>query len=102
LNRTEYLLVCLSEECAEIQQAVNKALRFGLDVGFPGSRTTNAEDIAREWVDAIGVMEMLEDDKIIKNIATQKAINKKKIKVGHYMDHSRKLGTLIDFYTTVK
>ncbi len=34
MNKTEYLLVCLAEECAEIQQAVDKALRFGLDVGF--------------------------------------------------------------------
>lgn len=102
MNRTEYLLVCLSEECAEIQQAVDKALRFGLDVGFPGGKTTNAEDIAQEWVDAIGVMEMLEDDKIIKNIVTQENINKKKNKVNSYMKHSRKLGTLIDFYPPIQ
>ena len=31
MNKQEYLLTCLSEECAEIQQAVSKALRFGLD-----------------------------------------------------------------------
>jgi len=48
MNKTEYLLVCLAEECAEIQQAVDKALRFGLDVGFPGGKTTNAQDISRE------------------------------------------------------
>jgi len=100
MNKTEYLLVCLAEECAEIQHAVDKALRFGLDVGFPGGKTTNAQDISREWIDALGVMEMLEEEKIINHVKTQEAINKKKIKVNHYMEHSRKLGTLIDFYPT--
>jgi len=100
MNKTEYLLTCLGEECAEVQQAVAKALRFGLDVGFPGGKTTNAQDIAKECVDVIAVIEMLESDKIINNIRTQKAIDKKKDKVFHYMEHSKKLGTLIDFYPT--
>ena len=101
MNRTEYLLTCLAEECSEVQQAVAKALRFGLDVGFPGGRTTNAQDIAKECVDVIGVIEMLETDKLIDNIRTRKAIDKKKIKVHHYMEHSKKLGTLIDFYPNI-
>jgi len=98
MNRTEYLLTCLAEECSEVQQAVAKALRFGLDVGFPGGRTTNAQDIARECVDVVAVIEMLETDKIIKNIRTERSINNKKNKVFRYMEHSKKLGTLIDFY----
>jgi len=98
MNKTEYLLTYLSEECSEVQQAVAKALRFGLNVGFPGGRTTNAQDIAKECVDVIAIIEMLEADKIIDNVRTRKAIDKKKVKVHHYMEHSKKLGTLIDFY----
>ncbi len=43
---------------------------------------------------------MLEEEKIINHVKTREAIDKKKIKVNHYMEHSRKLGTLIDFYPT--
>jgi len=98
MNRTEYLLTCLIEKCSEVQQAAAKALRFGLNVGFPGGKTTNAQDISKECVDVIAIIEMLENDKIIKNIRTQKNINNKKDKVFRYMEHSKKLGTLIDFY----
>lgn len=98
MNRTEYLLTCLIEECSEIQQAAAKALRFGPNVGFPGGTTTNAQDIAKECVDVMAVIEMLETDRIIKNIRTERSINNKKEKVFRYMEHSRKLGTLIDFY----
>ena len=31
MSEVEHLLVCLSEECAEIQKAVSKTLRFGED-----------------------------------------------------------------------
>lgn len=31
MNKAEHLLTCLAEECAEIQQAVSKALRFGVE-----------------------------------------------------------------------
>jgi len=45
MNRTEHLLVCLAEECAEVGQAVAKALRFGLDDG----RTRTLEEVGREF-----------------------------------------------------
>ena len=48
MNRTEHLLACLAEECAEVAQAVGKALRFGLDDGYPGTDRKNADDIAKE------------------------------------------------------
>lgn len=37
MTKTEYLLVVLSEECSEIQQAVTKALRFGLSDIHPNN-----------------------------------------------------------------
>lgn len=35
MNTTEHLLVVLGEECAEVQQNIAKALRFGLDDHHP-------------------------------------------------------------------
>ena len=56
MNKTEHLLACLAEECAEVQHAVAKALRFGLDDGYPGAASTNAQDIAREFADVLAFM----------------------------------------------
>jgi len=47
-------------------------------------------------------MEMLEEGKIINHIKTREAIDRKKIKVSHYMEVSKKLGTLIEFYPPIK
>ncbi len=96
MNKTEHLLTCLAEECAEIQQAVTKSLRFGLDDGYPcKTKTTNAEDIAKECIDVIAIIEMLEDEGIIKKIGTIQAIEQKKVKVKHYMEYAKERGTLI-------
>ncbi|TWH48526.1 hypothetical protein [Sporomusa sp. KB1] len=92
MTETEHLLVCLAEECAEIQQAVGKALRFGLQDNYKDS--TPAEDIARECCDLIAVIEMLEEAGIIKKTGTIQAIEQKKFKVRYYMEYAREHGTL--------
>ena len=60
LNMTDYLLICLAEECAEVQHAAAKALRFGLDHEWPGKNATNREAIARELRDLNNIAAMLE------------------------------------------
>lgn len=97
MNRIEHLLTCVSEECAEITQAVDKALRFGLDDGSPDKTTTNAEDIVKELHDLIGVIELLDEAGAIPyvhSIDTQKAIDNKKAKVEKYLEYSKSRGTL--------
>lgn len=49
------LLVILQEECGEVVTHTSKALRFGLEDGYPGSSMTNRADIA---VEVAHVMEM--------------------------------------------
>ena len=44
MNSTENILVIAAEECAEIQQAITKSLRFGLDNHYD-ENTTNAMQI---------------------------------------------------------
>lgn len=92
MNDTEHLLVCLAEECAEIQQAVAKSLRFGLEDNY--KETTPAQDIAREICDLIAVVELLEEAGVIEKTGTTQAIAKKKARVRHYMEYAREHGTL--------
>lgn len=95
MNVTEHLLVCLAEECAEVQQAVAKTLRFGLDDGYPDSGTTNAEDIAREIVDLLAVVELLEESGCIVLDNSPAARERKQAKVRRFMDYARGRGTLM-------
>lgn len=59
MNSTDYLLVCLAEECAEVQHAIAKTLRFGLEHEWPGKGTTNRDQIIRELRDIIDLVERL-------------------------------------------
>lgn len=95
MNKTEHLLTCLAEECAEVQQAVSKALRFGLHDGHPQKGITNAEDIAHEFIDVIAVMEMLVDTEVIKLPANRLIrTEQKKQRVDEYMLYAERRGTL--------
>ena len=94
MNRTEHLLACLAEECAEVQHAVAKALRFGLDDGYPGAASTNAQDIAREFQDVIALVEMLEDEGSLGCTTDLEAIERKKERVSRYMSYAEQRGVL--------
>ena len=98
MNITEHLLVCLSEECAEVAQEVSKALRFGLSEVMPGQPLTNEERIAREFVDLLAVYEILEMEGYLPRIFDfidfgQDALQKQK-KVRAFMNCAQKVGTL--------
>jgi len=95
MTEIEHLLICLSEECAEIQKAISKALRFGLDDGYPGGKTTNLEDIIKELNDLEGVLQLLAP-KIFtfSNFSNSIEIAKKKDKVKEFMEYAKKRGTL--------
>ena len=95
MNRIEHLLTCVAEECAEVQQAVTKALRFGLNDGYPGTNRTNLGDLKKEITDLCAVLEMLEDEGILYVEGTRrKEIDQKKAKVCEFMRYAEKVGTL--------
>jgi NTP pyrophosphatase (non-canonical NTP hydrolase) len=93
MNKVEHLLTCLVEECAEVQQAVTKALRFGLDDDF--KETTPKQDIIRECIEVIAVIKLLEEEGIIELTGVITAIEQKKAKIRHYMEYAKERGTLI-------
>lgn len=92
MNRTEMLLVIMSEECAEIQQDIAKALRFGLE-GSKGAKGTNKERIEKEFNQLLAVVEMLEEEGIRLNSDADERYRKKR-KIEEYMERSKELGTL--------
>lgn len=60
MKSVENLFVTAMEECAEIQQAISKSLRFGLENHHPTSATTNAVDIMIEFYHLQTVIERLQ------------------------------------------
>jgi hypothetical protein len=97
MNTTEHLLTCLAEECAELQQAISKALRFGLQDRYPGSNTTNEQDIAKESIEVLAVIGLLQEQGIIaKPRGTKAMVNAKRNRVNKYMKYAKTTGALVD------
>jgi hypothetical protein len=112
MNRTELLLVCLAEECAQVQHAIAKTLRFSFDDTFPGVTSANAQDIVSEFTDVLAVMELLEDigtrqeaetltnkrrhdseDRALR-LAALRAIERKKAQISEYLSYVEQCKTL--------
>lgn len=78
-NFREHLLVVLMEECAEVQQACSKILRFG------GSEA-NRMDLFHEWNDLLATTEMIRDEGLGSFMECSELKEKKKEKVKRYYE----------------
>jgi len=88
MTEVEYLLICVTEECAEIIQIADKALRFGLDDWHPAIEpvVTNHEHLAHELADLAAVVELLHERGVnLVDPNRQEQITAKKAKVLEYM-----------------
>lgn len=97
MTKKEHLLTVVMEECAEIQQAVSKALRFGMDGTNPcaGTGATNEENVLTEYYQLQAVFSLLFENHVLRepDVARQKAIiNAKVAKLKKYMGVSQKRG----------
>ena len=87
MNIKEHLLVVLAEECAEVQSAISKTLRFGADDCRPGSMVTNANEIEKEFIEAMAVRDMLIELGVIGHPDEAKRIyDEKRKRVEHYIE----------------
>ena len=60
MNKIENISVTVMEECAEVQQAISKSLRFGYDCCNPlNPEMNNAQDILIEYYQLEAMMELL-------------------------------------------
>ena len=97
MDMIEHLLTCVLEECSEVQKAVTKALRFGLEDGYPGSSLTNRCDLERELSDLLAVVDMCIEAGLIsydKVFDRSNWVNKQR-KVRHYMEYAKDIGRLV-------
>ena len=83
MNRQNELLLILSEECAEVQQAAIKCIRFGMDSMYCGE--TNRVQLEAELGDFMAMFRLIleESDLCEENIMA--AAERKLIKVEHFM-----------------
>ena len=93
MNRREHIFTVLQEECAEVIQCVSKIKRFGLTNTQPASGMLNLQILINELNDLLAVVEMLEEDGLPK-MRDEIKIQNKKQKVKHFLEVSRREGTL--------
>jgi hypothetical protein len=99
MTKQEYTLTCLQEECAEVIQIISKIKRFGADSFHPDDpeKVTNAENLAREIMDLMAVIQMVGAEGVLPEITPREAgesIQRKIDKVEFYMKASRAIGIL--------
>ena len=89
--KDRYLLACLAEECAGVQQEIMKIFRFGLDDFKPGEgNESNVVRLDHEMSDLLAVMELVR--KNIDAIPTQadgQAHLEKQCKVNKWFKYAR-------------
>ena len=95
MNKIDYLINLLSEECNEVGQMCSKILRFGLEEVRPEQEFTNKERLIQEVNDLLAVLELLQAEGVdLTGLANSVALAKKKTKVEKFMELSRAQGKL--------
>jgi len=79
------LLTVLSEECCEVGQRVCKALRFGVAEVQPGQPMSNAQRIADELGDLLGVMDALMERGVLSDTDIELARAVKRVKLARFL-----------------
>lgn len=96
MKEIENLCVVAMEECAELQQALSKSMRFGFSNYNPDTpQKSNAMDILNEYYQLVGVMEMLIDSGYVGHFSKEEieyVKRTKRCKVSDFKELSISLG----------
>lgn len=100
MNREQYLLVKLMEECAEIIQIASKSIRFGLHNYHPDvpHGQNNKYHLEQELIDVLAVLTVMYEEELLDSDAevTDAEISKRIEKLEQYYDISREIGQATD------
>ena len=92
MNKEKYLLLCLIEECNEIEHRACKAIRFGLNEKQPGQDKTNAQRLHDEINDLMGVISLLNQQFDFKYEPSVQAMQDKQKRLEKYYRYSKSKG----------
>ncbi len=76
MNKKEYLLVCLSEELAEVSQQIGKCLRFGIEHQYEKYSVNNANALRGELSDVEAILQLLEEEGVSLTVMPNRVIEK--------------------------
>lgn len=96
MNKREYLLTKLVEECLEVAQRATKAMCFGIDEVQSGQDLTNAERLNSEWNDLLATADLLAIEGGVSLYRDHRLIVRKREKMAKFMEYSRQQGCLVD------
>ena len=92
MNKIQYLLGKVAEECAEVAQRALKAQQFGLDECQSESHMNNWDRLEQELNDLDAVIKMLEEAHHKSFFIDYQEGLIKKDKVRHYYKYSQSIG----------
>jgi NTP pyrophosphatase (non-canonical NTP hydrolase) len=72
-NQEREVMNILSEECAEVIQAISKCHRFGLHNYKPGKPKTNCEHLEEEIGDLLAMVDILLDIGVVDQVSLEVA-----------------------------
>lgn len=76
-EKIDEVMNILSEECAEVIQAVSKINRFGMDNYKPGKPKTNRQHLEEELGDLMAMIDILQEMDVISYTNIEKAAEAK-------------------------
>lgn len=104
MTREQHLLVCLAEECSEVQKLIMKMLRFGVikegddpHVTLKGREVEpNHTLLQEELIDLGTIIDMLQDEGFLSwsEKEVDSLVEAKREKVEKYMEYAHSLGQL--------
>jgi hypothetical protein len=102
MNRAEYMLTLLMEECAEVSQRASKCLRFGMKDTQPDHELNNTSRLLHEVIDVLTILEMMTEEGLLpepENVDVRGLSAEKRERLATYFKLSQDLGCL-DVWTS--
>lgn len=72
-NKQREVMNILSEECAEVIQAISKCHRFGMENFKPGKPLTNAQHLEGEIGDLLAMVDLLKSMQVVSDSGLESA-----------------------------